>query len=477
MEARDLVSALRKGWLAILVAFIAGAAIWGGLGSLETPQYRATSALFFSLRGGVSATDLNQGAVYTQSQMASFQQLATMPIVLDPVAKRLGMTERDVAKAVTVKSSASSVILEVTAQAPDPKSAATIANEVAAQVVTVVGQVADKDAKGQASVGATVVRQARPPEFQSSPNKKKLAMLGGAAGLIVGVVFALLRQLLDTRLRSREEVEKHLPNTPTVGTISLVRRGAQTRFKAGKRAQLRVRLSEGGLASEEVRALRTNLDFVIRTRPIVVVTSAQKGEGKTTVCCALAEAMGETGKKVLLIDADMRRPSTSDYFGVVNGVGLADVLIGRSQLQEAIQPVADNVNLLVAGSPAPNPSELAASREMADLLAEQQKAYDVVLVDTPPLLPVTDAAVIARVAGGALIVVDSSKQHRGNVIEVIKRLDAAGASTLGVVLNRVAPRRASNYGYSSKVPLPDTKVSPRSVSEAASTDASSGGNQ
>lgn len=450
MEMKDALTAVRRGWWIIVLSAVLGTLLIGGMAAREQPTYRSQSALYFALTGGTSATDLNQGVVYVQNQMPSFEDLAGMPIVLDPVAKKHGMTTRELKKLVTAKANASTVILNVDATTTSPTKSAQIANETAAQIVRVVGQVADKRADGVASARATVVRRAIPATSQFEPNKKKSAILGLTAGLIVGLVIALLRQLLDTRVRNREVVETHFPRTAVLGTVS--RSGPRRVRLPGpppkQRGRHMVHLTEDAQPAEEIRVLRTNLDFVGRDdSPCLVVTSAQAAEGKTTICASLGQALSEAGKRVLIIDADMRNPGIARYFGLVDEPGLSDALIGRASSTAAVQTVSDRLHVLVAGSIPPNPSELAASSAMDELLADLHQRYDVILIDTPPVLPVTDAALVARRSNGALVVVDGSRQRRSHLDETLKQLESAGVNVLGVVLNQVTDRRGHTYGY------------------------------
>lgn len=451
MDAKDVLTALRRGWWLVLLSALIGAAAMGASSAAQKPTYRATTALYFALSGGRTATDLNQGAVFVQGQMPSFQQLSTMPIVLDNVAQQLHTTPQEIRKALGVTIDPNTVILHLAATTSSPTRSAIIVNTTSEQVVKVVSQVSDKGSDGRAAVQATIVSRATPPTTQYAPNKRKAVELGFLAGLIVGLVLALIRFMVDTRLTSRGAVEEHFPTVPTLGTIS---RSGNRRLLDHPRARGRhgqvTRLTDDDLPAEEIRALRTNLEFVTRSNsPTVVVTSAHAGEGKTTVCCSLGLALGETGRRVVIVDADLRRPGVARFFGLPAGQGLSDILIGRTELPEVIQRVDDRVDVILSGSAAPNPSELAASADMGSLLDELAEEYDVILIDTPPILPVTDAAILARTTGGALVVVDSARQRRQSVTEAIKRLEAADAPVLGVVLNRVKRRRGDVYVYTS----------------------------
>ncbi|MGH3369642.1 MAG: CpsD/CapB family tyrosine-protein kinase [Nocardioidaceae bacterium] len=203
---------------------------------------------------------------------------------------------------------------------------------------------------------------------------------------------------------------------------------------------------------EAFRVLRTNMQFVDvdRDSKVFAVSSSVPGEGKTTTATNLAITLAQAGQRVLMIDGDMRRPHVARAFGLESIVGLTTVLIGSIDLEDAIQdgPV-DTLSVLTSGAIPPNPSELLQSQAMRDLLERAKKEYDVIVIDTPPLLPVTDAALVAAQADGALVVVRHGSTTRDQLRHSIERLEAVDARALGVVLNMMPSRRGGRdtYGY------------------------------
>jgi capsular exopolysaccharide synthesis family protein len=202
--------------------------------------------------------------------------------------------------------------------------------------------------------------------------------------------------------------------------------------------------------SEAFRRLRTNLQFLdIADQPkTIVVTSSLAGEGKSTTAMNLAITLADAGSRVALVDADLRRPSIAEYMGLEGEVGLTTVLIGRADLKDAIQQWGSgSLYVLPSGQVPPNPSELLGSGSMAKLLAQLSSQYDVVLIDTPPLLPVTDAAILAKITGGAVVVAAADQLHRQQLSAGLGSLQDVGARVLGVVLNRVAHKQTDGYSY------------------------------
>jgi capsular exopolysaccharide synthesis family protein len=201
--------------------------------------------------------------------------------------------------------------------------------------------------------------------------------------------------------------------------------------------------------AEAFRQLRTNLQYVDVDNPrkVVIVTSALPGEGKTTSVCNLAITMAAADKRVLVVEADLRRPSLADLLGLERSAGLTDVLAGRVRSQQVIQPWAGGrFDVLASGPLPPNPSELLASRQMAALLSDLRERYDVVLIDSPPLLPVTDAAAMAPSTDGAILICRFNKTTREQVGRAAEALAAVSVPLLGTVFTMVPGSGPRAYG-------------------------------
>jgi capsular exopolysaccharide synthesis family protein len=179
-----------------------------------------------------------------------------------------------------------------------------------------------------------------------------------------------------------------------------------------------------------------------------VISSSIPGEGKSTIAINLAVSLADSGSRVILVDADLRRPSIAEYVGIEGAVGLTTVLIGRAEVEDVVQPLGQtSLDLLPAGQIPPNPSELLGSMAMADLLEQLSGLYDMVLLDSPPLLPVTDAVVLSNLAGGAVVVVGADRIHRPQLLQSLESLETAGAHLFGIVMNKIARREAAAYAY------------------------------
>jgi succinoglycan biosynthesis transport protein ExoP len=446
MQPSEYLSALRKHWIVIVLLGVLGAVAGYGYSTTLPERYRATASVYVSLQQGESVSELVQGTTYAQNLVQSYAQLATMPFVLDPVIDRLGLdtTARALGRSITATSPLDTPILEVSAVSGSPAGAAELANAVSTELSAAVQQLATDAGPGGAAIDLTTVAEATPPAFAFSPNTKLNTATGAALGLALGVLFALAHSLLDTRVRGLEDVRR-VTGTAVLSTVRYLR-------QAGRGAFLAVRDEPFGEHAEAYRRLRTNLKFLHMTggSRAIVVTSAVPGEGKSTTAANLAIAMSEGAGRVLLVDADLRRPSIARYMGVEGGVGLTTVLIGEADAEDVIQTWGAGLDILPAGALPPNPSELLDSEAMADLLVLLRSRYDVVLLDSAPLLPVTDGAVLSRMTDGALVVVGCRTTRRHQVADALSALDAVGARVLGLVLNQVSGHAAGTaYVYGS----------------------------
>lgn len=444
MELTDYVAALRKRWIILVIVALLGAGAGLAMARTTAPAYRSTTKVFVSLAHGETVGELVQGTLYTQNLVESFAQLSTTPAVLDPVIERLGLdvTSKTLGRSVSADAPLNTMFVEISATSSDPRRAATIADAVAAQLATTVRDIAPSGAAGTDTVRMSVVSPAEPAKAPFTPNTKLSVMTGGAVGAVLGVAVVLALTLLDTRVRSAKDV----PRTPERVILGMVPRDRG----AARRRTPSLLLNPHGSVAESYRRVQTNLQFLgaagaLRT---IVVTSAIPREGRSTTSINLAIAIAEKGNRVLLVDADLRRPSLAHECDIESAVGLTTILIGEATLEDLAQPWgAAGLDVLVAGEVPPNPAQLIDSDAMGELLAEATERYDFVILDTPPLLAVADAAVLARHSDGAVVVAGCSQVRRTQLAAALSALDTVGAVCLGVVLNAIASTEEHPYTY------------------------------
>lgn len=440
MEMKDYARVIRRRWMSIVAAALIGLALAAGYTFLQTPQYQAKSQLFVSVKAGASAVDVSQGNAFAEKRVTSYVSLTTSPRVLQAVAQELNLNggAQALAGRVVATTPPQTVLIDVTATDPDPQQAAKIANSSAKQLITAVNEVEDVNI-----VHLSVFEQAVPASAPSSPKVPLNLALGLLLGLLLGIGYAFLREALDTRIRSQADVER----TIAAGILGT--------FATDVSVEKNPLVTQGDPFShraEGFRQLRTHLHFtnIAGGSQTVVVSSAIPGEGKTSTAVNLAIMLAESGTRVLLVDADLRRPRVAHYLGVEGSIGLTGVLSHTVALEDAIQEWGNGgaLHVLASGRSAPNPSELLGSPTMEKLIARFETDYEVVLIDGPPLLPVTDPAVLGSMASGVLLVVSADgRTNRADVTQAVANLESVNARLLGVVINRLQKASSSSYSY------------------------------
>lgn len=454
MDLKEYLRVLRQRWLLILVVTATGALLAHGYSLITTPKYESSSQLFVAVQGNDSVGDLNQGSAFAQSRVSSYVLLATSPKVLQQASDTLGLDPSDLIGAVSASNPAKSVLIDITAVSTDPLEAADIANAVAASLISLVSDVENANladpaapSTGSVPVGLTKVQDATEPLNPFEPSIARNLAIGLLLGLLLGIATALLIEVLDTRLRGRQSIEK-ITSASVLGTFASEPSGAE---------QLILNSTEPySRRAESYRQLRTHLQFanVDGGTRSVLVTSSIPGEGKSTTAANLALVLAESGVRVLLVDADLRRPRQDQMFGLEGSVGLTTVLTGQISLEDAAQPIggAGSLAVLTSGALPPNPSELLGSGAMERTLATMQATYDVVIIDTPPLVHVSDPTVLATLVSGVLLVSSADGMlHRDQLRQSLESLTFVKAKLLGLVLNRVDTGRNNHsyYDYSS----------------------------
>ncbi|MEQ6896520.1 polysaccharide biosynthesis tyrosine autokinase [Microbacterium sp. KR10-403] len=439
-----IIGRLIRGWWILLATAFVGAVLSFGYSSLQTPIFESTASSYFSMRSATSGSDINQGSAYTQNQMLSFAQLAMSSMVLDEVREQLdvNLTNSQIRSMTSVAIPQDTVTLDVTAASSDRQFAADMANSISKSLSKAVDVVAPKDDAGNATVVARVIQPAEPAIYQSSPNKQRDALLGAFAGLLIAGLAITAWALLDTRVRN-EEVLRRVTDLPVLGSVptSKSRGGVPTMVA-----------ETNGPNAEAYRSVRSSLVFAAVGHDInaIAVTSSIPGEGKTTTAVNLALTYAEAGASVLLVDADLRRPMVASSLGLENAVGLTTMLVGAANFEEARLQWGDSrVFVLPAGEIPPNPAELLASRKMRELLTELRSEYDIMIVDTAPLMSVSDATIITPLMDTTVIVAEAYRVQEAQLARSLSALAAVRAQVAGVLLNKIRrPRRSySNYYY------------------------------
>ncbi len=301
------------------------------------------------------------------------------------------------------------------------------------------------------TVNVWVIEKAQLPRFPAKPKKSRNILLGVILGLFGGIGCAFFLEYLDNTVKTPEDVEEKF-NIPVISTIDL--------FKDKKKTIVENVLHDpSSLIAESFKGLRTSIFLSSANNPpkTLLITSMIPGEGKSSVAACLALSIAQADKKILLIDADMRRSSQHKNFNLDNTAGLSSMLAGLSEKNESINlNISDNFDLLTAGPIPPNPSELLSSTRMKDMLTDFSASYDMIIIDSPPLVSVTDPLVLSQNVDGVIIVTWAGKTTNEILRKGIKQLKEVHAPVTGVVLNRFSAKKSGyyyNYGdyyYSSE---------------------------
>jgi len=320
------------------------------------------------------------------------------------------------------------------------------------QVSERMGEIEVALAAGPKGETVTVVSPPEVPTERTKPRRKRALALAGMLGLLLGTGLCFFVEYLDTSVKTKEDVEALL-QTAVLGYVPAVSNGLLSAAEQGKGIDLIALEKPRSPMAEAFRSIRTALSFTrdATTCQQFVVTSALPSEGKTLVSVNIALTLAQAGKKVLLVDADLRRPRIHKVFDMELGRGLSNLIAGAGEIsvEDALRATEiPGLQLLASGPLPPNPAELLGAQRMVELVAELAKQFDYVIYDTPPSVNVTDAAVLAQYVHGALLVVRSFSTDRHAATRARELVTAGGARLLGVVLNGVdAPNRGySNYG-------------------------------
>lgn len=444
MDFARYLRALRAAWWIVVIAVLLG----GGAGEVQnlrsTPQYETTLTFYVQV-ASTSATASNPASTYmyavdravTYAVLLSSERLGT--IVAQDYGS--GMTATGAASMISGSARLDTTYVDATVLATSPERSLAVGQIVARRFPALVASL-DNSASGS---GPTVNLEltSGPTLMQSpvSPRTKLNLLVGVAAGLALGLIIVVLRDLANTSVSSAAEIAE-LFTVGVAGDVPFEPRS--------KTAPLLVGTQVHSQRAEAMRHIRTNIMYFDVDQPprVLLVTSASAGEGKSTTATNLSLSFAETALRTLLIEADLRRPRVSDYLDIERAVGLTSVLSRQATLDEAIVPWSDSLSVLPSGELPPNPAELLNSRMLARMIKDLRGRFDMIVIDSPPLLAVTDAAVLSHLADGVLLVVRSGKTKRAQLAAAMQTLEAVDARVIGFVLNMTRSRSRSAYNAS-----------------------------
>lgn len=503
MELRQYATLLRKWlWLILVSTLIAGAASYV-VSKNSTPIYQASTTLMVN-----QAANPTSGAVYadilTSERLAStYAKLLTSGPVLEETGKQVGVDPKQLLKNISVTSVRDTQLLQIQVDGPDPQLITQIANtlpevfiarnremqlgqidkaKLEQEIANTEQDLADtqvqlknatddtqrtrletslaqyrstystlvatyqqvKLSEAQATNNIVIAEPATIPETPIRPKTSTNTLLAAVVGAMLALGAAFLIEYLDDTVKTPDDISR-ISGLSTLGAIARLKDTGGTRQLI---AWLRTKAPE----SEAYRTLRTNIQFSSVDKPVrsLLVSSSSPGEGKSTTTANLAVVLAQTGQRVIVVDTDLRRPVLHKVFSVPNNTGLTTVLLAgdNDSLAAHLQPTEiENLSVLTSGPIPPNPSELLGSHRMGALVEALSQAADIAIFDSPPVLAVTDAVVLARQVDGVLLVADAGHTREHALASAVAELQKTGANVLGVALNRLDARRGSYYYY------------------------------
>lgn len=445
MTISDVLRAIKKHWIVEIVLFCVVVGVVAGKTFTATPVYTTNTEILAqynhaSSTGDSTATNQQQYA-NGSSPVSLYPDLVKSDEILQSVIDNLGLhtTPTGLRSSVSAAVNDTSSIVYVYATDSDPKQTVRIVKEVVKQL--------KKKASSMAGTGFNVsfatIQAPVEPTVASSPNVKANLAIGVVAGLIIAMLGAVLREMFDKGINDASDVQSIVrdPVLASVPKAHTVSNGVPA-----------VITKPRGRAAEEVRRLTTNISFVtpkdLNQPNVIIVTSANPREGKTTVSVNMAAAFAEKGKSVLLIDADVRHPSVAPALGMNSGVGLVSLLAGEVSAKEAIQPYWKSYLQVLPAEEQKSPSGIIlGSDAMRQLIDQAAERYDYVIVDTAPMTVANDAAVFAEKGGVLLLVVGQGVAQKKSLREVVKEFRISKTAIRGVVLNMVSVNNAGRSSY------------------------------
>ncbi|MCK0519993.1 polysaccharide biosynthesis tyrosine autokinase [Williamsia sp. DF01-3] len=441
---RSAVGVVKRGWIVILTLALLCGAVALVYSMLQKPVYKSTATLYVTSGNEASAQTAYQGSLASQQRVMSYVKLVDSDGVVAPVIGTGGvpLSLGEARAALSASTTPETVLLNISAQNTDKSTAADLANAVAESMTTYVERL-ETPAGGRVPLAKlTVITPASESDSPISPKTERNTALGLVIGLLAGLAVVFGRDRYNNKVRNEEELAEvtDAPVLAAVPSDELLKKQGLINFGSG-----------ATLAAEAYRKLRTNLSFTSVDNPSrrIVVTSALAAEGKTTTAMNLAAALAETGKRVVLVDADLRRPQVYHRTGGMGDIGLTNYLKGDGSMADLLQPSeVSGLQILASGPQPPNPAELLGSKKAGQGIENLSAMFDYVIIDSPPLLPVTDAAVLAQWADGVVLVARANQSRIPDVAACIEQLEAVQAKLIGVVLTDVPTRGgAYKYGY------------------------------
>lgn len=447
---------LRKAWVIGLVAAVCAVSVFLGTFLFVTPQYTSTAMIYVNnssavgeVSSSITSSDISASRGLVKSYLAILNTKETMELVAEHAGVDLTYTQ--VQAMITAGAVDSTEIIEVMVTSEDPVLSQSIADAVTVVLPERISGIID-------GTSAKTVASANLPKRPSSPDLLRNTIIGFLVGFVMMAAVIVLRAVLDVSIHTEEDIQQ-LCDYPILAIVPDMMEDGGSKYlsKAAKnqsngmyaskdtKSQQLIGEGIGFLAAEAYKLLRTKLQFSFadeKESHVIGICSALSGEGKSLTAINLAHSVSQLGKRVLLIDCDMRRPSIAKKLRISNGAGLSDYLAGHSYLEELVQVYGTKVanqeiHVIAAGRIPPNPVELLSSARMRRLLEVLQTEYEYVILDLPPVVEVSDAMAVAAQTDGVILVVRQNYCDQNALRDTTKQFEFVDSRILGVVFNHV----------------------------------------
>ena len=463
IDLKELLYIFRLRWKLVALMMILALAVSGFVSfRVLKPIYQAEATLFVGRESGsqIAGIDLSQFSL-EQKLVVDYREIILSRLVarevIDTLDLDMGISSfQNRIKVTTVRESR---LFKIAFESTEPALARDVANLLSEVIIVKAQDIMDVK-------NIQIIDRAETPQNPIRPNKTMNLAIAGVLGLMIGCFMVFLLEYLNQTIKSAKDVERHLHLT-TLGEIPAFE-GEERGKKKGPINPLRLKQNGRGKrlkqsdnliaqsdpkapASEAYRSLRTNIGYlgIDQQIKVIPVTSASPTEGKSTTCANLAISMAQAGKKVLVLEADLRKPKVHHYFNVANDLGLVQILLDGLPYERAIKKVAEqpNLDLICAGFIPPNPAEILGSKKMSQLIETLRPLYDLIILDTPPVGQLTDAAIIGKMTDGMILVVASGETNIDLAKFAKTNLLQAGVNILGVVLTKIDKKSGGAYYY------------------------------
>ena len=433
MTVLDFFALTRRGWKVLLILVVAGVVAGAAWGFLTPKVYQAQSSGFIAAQGSAVIA----GSDAATSKAGSYLALINSKQVHEAIVQDTQADPASLNGSLSANLASGSTLIQVTATSASPQAAQKLANGALHALAKVVGEIESKTQDTGNGIQIVPMDDAVVPSAPVSPDLKLAIGIGAGVGLVLAYAWLFLRRALDVRVRVHTDIRELMGTGVLARVPKLGRKGTP---EGDSRTET--------IANEAFRQLRTGLRFssVDSEVRVVMITSASQGEGKSMTAASLARVIAESGQRTLLVDGDLRRPRVASNFGIDGTIGLSEVLSAQVPVRNVIQPTKDpNLFVLPSGGMPPNPSEMLGSVAMSNLLSDFRKDF-FIIIDAPPVLPVTDATVVSTLVDGVVFVLAVGQTHRAAGAAARAQLDQVRARILGVVLNMVPLKGGDSYG-------------------------------